>query len=236
MLVGPGLAVSFTARAFSLGGEPMCPVQGEFMSFKRFGLLAASVFALAFGSLLATSGDADAHERRSVGAYNFVVGWLNEPALINQPNAVDLRVTRASDGSNVTGLEQTLKLQVKADDKTTDVQVRPRFNTPGAYDGRLLPTALGAYTFVITGTIEGQTVNETFTAGTGTFGLIEQGAAFPNELPTNQDLAERLVVLESAKDTGSDDSDTGMMVGIAGVILGALGLAAGGLALTKKSA
>jgi hypothetical protein len=204
------------------------------MSFKRFGVLTVSLFMLAMGSLLSAGSDADAHERRSVGAYNFVVGWLNEPALINQPNAVDLRVIRASDGSNVTGLEQTLKLQVKANDKTTDVQVRPRFNTPGAYDGRILPTALGAYTFVISGSIEGQNVNETFTAGTGTFGLIEEGAAFPNELPTNQDLEQRLVVLESG--AGDDDSDSGMIVGIAGVVLGAAGLAVAGYSLTKKSA
>jgi hypothetical protein len=188
------------------------------------------------GSFLALTGDADAHERRSVGAYNFVVGWLNEPALINEPNAIDLRVSRASDASPVTGLEQTLKLQVKADDRTADILVRPRFNTPGAYDGRVLPTALGVFTFVVTGTIEGQTVNETFTAGTGTFGLIEEGNAFPNALPANQDLEHRLVTLESAGDTGSDDSDSGMMVGIAGVILGGLGLAVGGYSLTKKSA
>lgn len=206
------------------------------MSIKRFALLAASLFALAFGSVLTLTSDASAHERRTVGAYNFVVGWLNEPALINQPNAVDLKVSRAADASAVTGLEQTLKLQVKANEKTTDVQLRPRFNTPGAYDGRLLPTALGAYSFTITGTIEGQTVNETFTAGTGTFGLIEEGNAFPNELQKNQDLAERLVVLESADTGGSDDSDSAMLVGIAGIVLGGLGLAVGGYSLTKKSA
>ena len=73
------------------------------MSFKKLGLLVAGVFALAMGSFLVSTPHADAHERRSVGAYNFVVGWVNEPALLNQPNAVDLRVTRASDGSNVEG-------------------------------------------------------------------------------------------------------------------------------------
>jgi hypothetical protein len=207
------------------------------MSFKHLGVLAASVFALAMGSFLITTSDAEAHERRTVGAYNFVVGWLNEPALLNEPNAVDLRITRASDASNVTGLEQTLKLQVKSGEKSIDVQVRPRFNMPGAYDGRLLPTAIGVYSFIVTGTIEGQTVNETFTAGTGTFGLIEEGNAFPNPLPSNQDLEERLVVLESgAADGDGDDADGAMIVGIAGVVIGIVGLAVGGYALTKKSA
>ena len=206
------------------------------MHLKRFALLAVSVLTLAAGSLLTFTADADAHERRTVGAYNFVVGWLNEPALINQPNAVDLRVSRASDASAVTGLEQTLKVSVKSGEQTTnDVQLRPRFNTPGAYDGRMIPTAIGVYVFTITGTIEGQQVNEVFTAGPGTFGLIEEGMAFPNELPTTQDLEERLVALES--DSGDDESsDNGTLFGIIGIVVGALGLAVGGVALTKKSA
>lgn len=202
------------------------------MHFKRIVLLSASILSLAAGSILLSSAAADAHERRTVGAYTFVVGWLNEPALINQPNSIDLRVSRASDASPVTGLEQTLKVTVKSGEKSTDVQLRPRFNTPGAYDGRIVPTALGSYVFTFTGTIEGQNINETFTAGPGTFGLIEEGNAFPNELPTAQQLAERLVVLESA---GGNTSDSGKTFGIIGIVLGALGLAAGGFALVRKS-
>ena len=75
----------------------------------RLTLLAVSVLALVAGALLTTAATGSAHERRTVGAYNFVVGWLNEPALINEPNAIDLRVSRAADASAVTGLEQTLK-------------------------------------------------------------------------------------------------------------------------------
>ncbi len=205
------------------------------MQRKRLALLAVSVFALAGGSFLTSSTSADAHERRAVGAYSFVVGWLNEPALINQPNAVDLRVSRAADATPVTGLEQTLKVSVKSGEQTTnDVQLRPRFNTPGASDGRLIPTATGVYVFTITGTIEGQQINEVFTAGPGTFGLIEEGMAFPNELPTNQDLEERLVLLEA--DGGDGGSDNGTVFGIIGIVIGALGLAVAGIALTKKSA
>ena len=38
-------------------------------------------------------GTASAHERRTVGKYQFVVGWLNEPAFSGQMNSIDLRVT-----------------------------------------------------------------------------------------------------------------------------------------------
>jgi hypothetical protein len=196
-------------------------------------LLAVGVLALIAGTFLTSYAVGFAHERRSVGAYNFVVGWLNEPALINQPNAVDLRVSRAADASAVTGLEQTMKVEVTAAEKKTNVDLRPRFNTPGAYDGRLIPTQVGAYSFRFTGTIEGQPVDETFTAGPGTFGLIEEGNAFPNELPTNQELEERIVRLQ-AVGTDKDDSDTALYVAIAGVVAGALGLVTAGYAITKK--
>lgn len=204
------------------------------MSLKRVALFVASICTLAFSGFLVSTSDTEAHERRTVGAYNFVVGWLNEPALLNEPNAISLTVARASDSSPVSGLEQTLKFQAKSGEKSVDVQVRPRFNTAGAYDGRLLPTATGVYSFTITGTIEGQNVNETFTAGTGTFGLIEEGNAFPNPLPSNQGIEQRLVMLES-RNTDSDSSDSAMMVGMAGVIIGVVGLAVGGFSLTKKS-
>ena len=201
----------------------------------RLTLLVFSVLALTAGAFLTTSTTGSAHERRTVGAYNFVVGWLNEPALINEPNAVDLRVSRAADASAVTGLEQTLKVEVTAAEKKTNVDLRPRFNTPGAYDGRMVRTQVGVYSFKFTGTIEGQQVTETFTAGPGTFGLIEEGNAFPNELPTNQQLEERLVTLQASSGIEEDDSDTALYVGIAGLVVGALGLVTAGYALTKKA-
>jgi hypothetical protein len=203
-------------------------------------LFVVSLFVLGAGTLLAMTSLAEAHERRNVLSYTLVVGWLTEPAYVNIPNAVDLRVSRTADGTPVMGLEQTLKVEMTAEGKKTELAFRPRFNTPGAYDGRTYPTALGVYAFRIFGTIEGNQVNETFTAGPGTFGLVEEPAGFPNEVPLNQQLDEslngleqRIVDLESA-DSG-DDADTAMAIGIAGVLLGLAGLAVGGFALMRKA-
>jgi hypothetical protein len=203
-------------------------------SMKRPSFLVAGVLLVALGSFLVSSAVAVAHERRAVGEYTFVVGWINEPAIINQPNAVDLRVTRTADGSAVTGIEQTLRVEVRAGEERTEVQLRPRFNQPGAYDGRMIPTELGAYSFVFTGTIEGSQINETFTAGQGTFGLIEEGNAFPNPLVTNQELEAQIRSLEQRlENNGSGGS--AMTVAIIGVLIGALGLVAGGYGLTRKN-
>jgi hypothetical protein len=208
----------------------------------RIALLAVSLLSISGGGFLAQSSNAEAHERRAVAQYTFVVGWLNEPAILNQPNAIDLRISRTDGAVPVTGLEQTIKAQASIEGKNLDVAVRPRFNTLGAYDGRMIPTKEGAYTFTFTGTVEGMTLNEKFTAGPGTFGLIEEGVQFPDPLVSNQQLDEslsgleqRVVTLESG-DSGGGDSDSAMTVGIAGVVIGLLGLALAGFSLMRKPA
>jgi len=199
-----------------------------------------SILALAGGSLLALTGTADAHERRQVQSYTFVVGWVTEPAILNLPNNIDLRVSKTDGGAPVTGLEQTIKAEVTAEGKTVDVALRPRSNTPGAYDGRIIPTALGSYSFKFTGTVEDATINETFTAGQGTFGLIEEGNQFPNPIPSNQQLdetlkgfEERIVNLESSN-SGGGNAGSAMAFGIAGVLFGLIGLGVGGFSLMRS--
>ena len=45
--------------------------------------------------------NAFAHETRIVGPYKFVIGFRNEPSFIDEPNAVDITVSRASDGKPI---------------------------------------------------------------------------------------------------------------------------------------
>jgi hypothetical protein len=210
------------------------------MNLKRYLFLALSISLIGAGSILVLTGSASAHERRNVQSYTFVVGWVTEPAYVNLPNAVDLRVSRTADASPVTGLDQTVKVEVTQSDKKVELALRPRFNVPGAYDGRTVPTAVGVYSFRFTGTIEGSQVNETFTSGPNTFNSVAAPEGFPNPLPLSQELEEsiggleqRVVNLESAD---SGDSDTAMTVGIIGIILGALGLGAGAFALMRSKA
>jgi hypothetical protein len=204
---------------------------------KRKLLLAPGLLLVAIAGVLIFSSTALAHERRAVGSYTFVVGWLNEPAYLNEPNAVDLRVTRAADGSAVTGSEQSLKAEVTQADKKTEVQIRPRFNAPGAYDGRLMPTTEGVYSFRIFGTIEGAQINETFTASDSTFAVITIPPSFPNEYVSSQSVNESLQGIEQRLVSLEDDdgSDGAMMVGIVGVVLGAAGLGTAAFALMRTN-
>src|SRR3954451_20736844 len=125
--------------------------QGDF-AMKRIALFGAITMLAAMAGALLLGGSASAHERRNVGPFSFVVGWVNEPALLNQPNSVDLRITRTADSQPVVGAEKTLKVEIQAGGQKLAADLSPRFGTPGAYNANLTPTKTGSFTFVFSGT------------------------------------------------------------------------------------
>ena len=156
-------------------------------------------------SFIAFAGTAAAHERRTVGPYQLVVGWLNEPAYVGLMNSLDLRVTdtRVTPAKAVEGLEKTLTVDLRSGGLAPlELTVAVRFGTPGAYNGYVMPTATGTYIFTIKGKIESLDVNEKFESGPGRFGDIESTNAlqYPNKVPVADDLGKRLSDLQGALD------------------------------------
>lgn len=158
----------------------------------------AAALALAVLALVSLAYPAEAHERRTLGPYQVVVGWLNEPAFAGSENAVDFRVTdtRSTPPKNVEGLEKTLTVEVFQGGSTTPFRAvfRTRFGVPGAYAADILPTREGAYRFVVTGKIETLDVNETFESGPGRFDEIRSVSAlqYPDKVPAGAVLARTL--------------------------------------------
>lgn len=173
-----------------------------------------AAIAVVVASLGLFASPAAAHERRVVGPYTFVVGWLVEPAYVGQINALDLTVTETASTKAVEGLEKTLKADLIAGGGAAimPLTIATRFGLPGKYQGQVVPTKVGEYTFHITGTVGTTTIDEKFESGPGRFGGIEDVAAlqFPNRVPSNSDLAAKL-----------DDANTKLTIAIA---LGALAL------------
>jgi hypothetical protein len=144
-----------------------------------FGLLVSLLVASA-----ALSWTATAHEHRTVGSYELVVGFLNEPAVSNELNGLSLRVTEApaedtaatpeadAEGAPVEGLEATLQAEVIYGDQRMPLTLAPAWNDPGHYVAPLIPTQPGDYSFHIWGTINGAEIDETFTAGPETFSTV----------------------------------------------------------------
>jgi hypothetical protein len=174
-----------------------------------------------------------AHERRPVGGkYQFVVGFLSEPAIANQMNGIDLRVTNSSDNNKpVEGLEKTLKAEVivggGAHKMSIDLQAR--FGQPGAYDGYFIPTREGSYIFHFTGTIEGTPIDERFESGPGRFDDVQTADSlqFPDKLP------DTLAAVNQAN-AARDEAASARTFGIAGLVVGAVGLIVGGVALVTR--
>ena len=187
-------------------------------------LSVASTIAIVVATLLLFSGRAYAHERRMVGPYQFVVGWLNEPAYLGQLNSLDLRITdtRQNPATAVTGLEKTLTADLAAGGLAPyPLTVSARFGTAGAYNGWVMPTVKGTYTFHIVGKIDTQTVDEKFSSGPNTFGDIEDTAAlqYPVKVPVGDDLGKKLDAIQSGVDQTR-------LIAIAGLVLSVLALGA----------
>src|SRR5438132_10728842 len=168
----------------------------------------AAAVAVVMASLGIFASPAAAHERRTVGPYTFVVGWIVEPSYVGQLNALDLTVTETTSTKAVEGLEKTLKadLITGGGAAVMPLTIAARFGLPGKYQGQVLPTKVGDYTFHITGTVNTTAVDEKFESGPGRFGAIEdtEGIQFPNKVPSNTDLASKL-----------DDANTKLPIAIA---------------------
>lgn len=176
--------------------------------------------------LIATTGVANAHERREVGEYTFVVGFGVEPALVDEPNSLSLRVTRGQGDAAepVEGLQETLEAEIIYGGETMPLELRGAFNDPGHYVADVIPTATGTFSFRIFGTIEGTAIDETFTGGPDTFSEVlgKDAMSFPGG-----DGGGSGGSVAEAQDT----ADSAQTIGIIALIAGLLGLGAGVAAL-----
>jgi hypothetical protein len=173
-------------------------------------------------SFIAFTGTAAAHERRTVGPYEFEVGWLTEPAFAGLVNGLDLTVTDTRSNKPVEGLEQTLTVDLQTGGLVPlPLTLTARFGTPGAYDGSFMPTAAGTYTFHIKGKIATLDVDEKFESGPGRFDDVESTTAiqYPTKVPVGDDLGKRLSDLQSGIDQTRLLSAAALVIGI--VALGA---------------
>lgn len=199
-------------------------------SLFRSGLLLAIVLALGMVYAMTVS----AHEHREVGEYEITIGFLNEPAILEEPNGLDLRVAlgHGDAGEPVEGLADTLQAEVIYGDESMPLEIRPAFGAPGAYQANFIPTASGAYTFHITGNIEGMEIDESFTSGPDTFSEVASRAdmSFPNSVAPVGDVAADV-------SDATDSADSAQTIAIVATVIGALGLVAGvaAIVLSRRS-
>ena len=194
----------------------------------RFPMLLALVLALA--ALIAPT-PAEAHVNVDVGDGQYVMelGFRDEPAYLGLPNALFLKVGEYGSGGTtpVEDLAGTLTAEMTKDGQTKQLPLVPM--GAGVYEAALVPTAVGDYTFQITGTIGDATVDESVTSGPNTFNSVEPLSAI--EFPIARLDPVQLAAVGADAEAAAVTART---LGMIGVAAGILGLIMAVVALTRS--
>jgi hypothetical protein len=92
-----------------------------------------------------------AHESITVGDYTLEIGWLSEPPIVGQQNAIVVNVSTTSDEQPVEDVSAlTVKVSYGGQDKALTLQPLGE-DTPGQFIAPILPTVPGQYTVKLGG-------------------------------------------------------------------------------------
>jgi len=182
--------------------------------------------ALIIGGLLAlaVTSIALAHTSLKVGPYTIEVGWVDEPPIVGEKNAVYISITNDDTGKPVDGVS-TLNVSVSTGGKDRQLELRPLSeDKPGQYAADFIPTRRGTYTVKLSGQIE-QTAVVTSTD-------IEEvipasSLQFPEPVVDAQTISESVSQAQSAVSRANTTALIALVVGIVGVVLAGLALLRG---------
>ncbi len=144
--------------------------------------------------MLSLSGVVAAHETQSVKQYRLTIGWGDEPAYSGYRNSVDVDVADGA-GAPVTDLGGgSLAVEVSFGDERITLPLLPYGPKPGRFRAGLVPTRAGTYTFHVTGTVKGQTIDTRSTCSEATFHCVADVSdlQFPAKDPSAGQLAESI--------------------------------------------
>jgi hypothetical protein len=211
--------------------------------------VAAAVAAVLLVPLLAVP--ASAHGEHKVANYTLEVGFGTEPGYAGVTNSV--QVTISNNGKPVTDAKG-LKVAVSTGDaEPRQMPLQPYFGDdfgePGDYRAFFIPTAPGAYTFKLTGSLGGKKINQSYTSGKDGFDEIvdPSEAQYPAPEPTGSQLTTRLdretdrinAVVAADREAADTEIASARRTATIGLAVGALGLlaaiAVGVLALRRRS-
>lgn len=224
----------------------------HFSDIRRITLAAAIA-----GVLVLPASPALAHGDVASGGLDLTIGFAHEPAFASQPNAVQLVVEH--DGEPVIDLRPgDVQVEISYGDDTSEpMNLSPAFffeggrlvsGEAGDYRADFVPSQPGRYTFHVTGTIEGEEVDEEMTSGPQTFATVEDASSmtFPaveapsiDEIVTRIDAestraADGVAAAEAAAASAEEAASSARTVGMVGIALGAIGIVAAIAALASS--
>ncbi len=158
-----------------------------------------------------------AHETITVGDYEIVYGWVNEPPIAGQLNGVEIFVNNISGGEQPVEehIVHTLAVELSYGGESKTLTLEPVFDTAGAFDATVLPTIPGVYSLKFSGTVGDTPVDEEVE-------LEEVQAADAVQFPGAASITY------PNQDTAAGTADwlvwLSLLLGLAGVGLGAMAL------------
>ncbi|MEZ4590889.1 MAG: hypothetical protein R3D55_07060 [Chloroflexota bacterium] len=184
---------------------------------RRFLWWGTAVF-LTLVLLSQTSHTALAHTRVEVGPYAIVVGWLQEPPIVGERNALTIEITENE--QPFAGAEATLDVEVLYAGRTWRVNMNPT-PTPGLYTATLFPTVRGVYTTRLFGTLGSTDVDVELDPEEV---LPASNLQFPQPLPDTIALQEQVDQLQAELQAARTWAFVGSGAGLLGIGLGLVGL------------
>ena len=117
------------------------------------------VVLFVFLALILNVQSALAHESITVGDYTLEVGWLTEPPIVGQHNAIVVHVSTTSDEQPVEDIASlTLTISYGGQDKTLTLEPLDE-HSPGQFAAAVLPTVPGEYEVRFGGSLGDTTVD-----------------------------------------------------------------------------
>jgi hypothetical protein len=200
----------------------------------RRAIATAAGALLALAMLMGTP--ALAHEGREIKGFEVECGWGVEPANAGFQNSVQFFANHRN-GDPVKNADLTAVVifgQKDGEQQSEPIALEPAFGSPGEFDGTIIPTRPGTYTFHITGTLDGVDIGDQFfTSSDTTFDDVHNpaDAEFPAKDPTRGELgqalsqtSERVQALERDLQDAADDASRAAVIGYAALGLGAIAL------------
>lgn len=129
--------------------------------FQHFRALSPGIVFALIALVIALPSAASAHESRTVDdEITIETGFITEPPIQNDTNG--LRVAVTSGAEPIEGLESSLGATANFAGEARELPLTPVEGEPGVYVSVFIPTQPGEYSFQITGSINDQTIDETF--------------------------------------------------------------------------
>ena len=97
----------------------------------------------------------------------------------------------------------------------------------------MIPTKAGTYSFIFSGTVNGDAVNETFESGPGRFDDVESPTGL--QFPPVAGAADPTQQAQAANDAAQTALQRATLLGGGGLLVGVIGLIVGVVALTSRA-